>query len=90
MDSVELLMEIEDYFQIAITNVDAENIETVGDFQLCILAKLRGKKSIHSSIPYYEPDDIYEILKKIISQKLGVSLARITLSASIAKDLSID
>ena len=90
MDSVELLVEIEDYFQIEITNIEAENIETVYDFQQCILDKLQTKKSLQANIPYYEAPDVFEILKKIIHQKLGVPLVKIIPTANITYDLGID
>ena len=90
MDTVELLVEIEDYFEINITNIEAENIETVGDFQQCILDKLRNQKSINTNTPYYEAGDVFEILKQIIHQKLSVPLSKITPFARITYDLGID
>ncbi len=90
MESVELLVEIEDYFQINITNIEAENIETVNDFQVCILEKLSNKRLLNANIPHYEATDIFEILKKIIHQKLGIPFAKITPFASITTDLGID
>ncbi len=90
MDSVELLVEIEAYFQIEITNIEAEMIETVGDFQQCVLEKLAAKKSFNANIPYYEAPEIFEIIKKIIHQKLGAPLALITIHAKIGEDLGID
>lgn len=90
MDSVELLVEIEAYFEIKISSTEVETIETVGDFQQCILAKLRNKKSINANTPYYETADIFEILQKIIHQKLKVPLSKITPFARITNDLGID
>ena len=49
LESVELLVEIENYFQIEITNVKVERLETVGDFQQCILEKLKQQKSINAN-----------------------------------------
>ena len=90
MDSLELLIEIETYFQIEITNIEAEIIETVGDFQQCVLEKLATKKSSNANMPYYKAPEIFEIIKKIIHQKLGAPLGQITINAKIGKDLGID
>ena len=90
MDSVELLVEIEDFFEMVITSEEAEIIKTVGDFQQCISEKLATKKLLAANVPHYKFAGIFEILKKIIHQKSGIPLAKITPFASIANDLDID
>lgn len=90
MDSVELLVEIEDFFEIAITSEEAEIIETVDDFHQCISLKLANKKRFNANLPHYNSADIYTLLKKIIHQKLGIPLHKITSTAIISKDLGID
>ena len=40
LDSIELIVEVENKFQIEILDIEAENILTVGDFYECIVRKL--------------------------------------------------
>ena len=40
LDSVELIIEVEEKFQIQIPDIEAENINTVGDLHQCILTKV--------------------------------------------------
>ncbi len=67
-DSVELLIEIEAYFQIEISNIEAEMVETVGDFQQCVLEKLANKKSSNANIPYYKAPEIFEKKKRLFTK----------------------
>ncbi|MEO1259411.1 MAG: hypothetical protein AAFZ15_11470, partial [Bacteroidota bacterium] len=45
LDSVELVVKMEDNFGIEISNVEAEQIYTVGDFYECILRKIKIKEN---------------------------------------------
>ncbi len=45
LDSVELLMDVEDHFEITITDSEAEKIVTVNDFVECVYQKVEIKPS---------------------------------------------
>jgi len=82
LETVELVMAIEDEFQIDIPNEDALHLITVGDIYLYLIAKLN-----------VQPDDqpqIWEKLKLILIKQLGVKPEQVTKEAAIVQDLSVD
>ncbi len=82
LETVELVMEIEDKFNIQISNEDASNFETIGDIFENIIKVLNIKKE--------NEELIWEKLKKIVILQLGVKPNQVTKDARIIKDLNID
>lgn len=82
LDSVELLIEIENEFQIEISNIEAENIATVGDFHKIISRKIDLEETTEEAI--------YQKLRMVLSEKVGIAIEKIDYHARIVDDLEID
>ena len=84
LDTVELVMAVEEEFSIAIPNTDAPNLVTVGAIHAYILQtlQLRGER----------PDEaeLWERLKALVIDQLGVRPEEVTPSARIVQDLGAD
>ena len=82
LDTVELVMAIEEEFDIQILNEDASRLENVGDIYLYIVDQL--------NIANEKEDEVWERLKKLIIYQLGVKPEQVTKDARIVKDLGAD
>jgi acyl carrier protein len=81
LDSVEILMKIENTFGIQIPKQEAEKIVTVGDFYDTIWNHLptgANRKNVES------------VVNQIISDMAGLDVEEITKEKKIADDLGID
>lgn len=87
LDSVELLMRVEDEFDIEVPDAEAAEIFTVGDLYHCILRKYEAK-TVNSGDDANEPT--WQKLCDILVDQTGVSPENIAPSARIVKDLGID
>lgn len=81
LDSVELIMRIEEEFSIEISDIEAGEILTVGDFYKLILKKIDRAD---------DNQEIWEMLCNAIIEQGGVPRAKITPDARIVDDLGID
>ena len=73
LDSVELVMEVEDAFNISIPDNEASEIRTIGDMYACVLAKVdkhRAKESCVSQRLFYK-------LRRCLIEQANVSCNRI-------------
>ena len=79
LDSVELLIDVENAFQIIITDPEAEKIATVGDFYELILKKIDFSKNYQcqSQILFYK-------LREVISRHCRVERKGITPSTELS------
>jgi acyl carrier protein len=84
MDTVELAMDIEDLFDIEISDASAGAIHTVGDLQAFVLSALA-----HKGTPQ-NPDDVFERIKRLLIDSFGVPEKRINPEARIVDDLGLD
>jgi acyl carrier protein len=84
LDTVELLMAIEEEFGIDVPNEDAATLETAGDISLCVLKLLEAKGAQPS------PGATWERVRSIITYQLGVKLEEVTPEARIVHDLGAD
>ena len=82
LDSVELLIEIENHFKIEIPNLEAEKIQTVGDIYEAI-----QRKRLMDGV---SDEDVYLTLKEIISSFTDIPIDEIKSHHSITRDLGID
>ena len=81
MGSVELIFEIEKEFQIEISDIEAEQISTVGDIYKIILRRTKVEN---------DESGVYESLVELISKNTGIKAEVIKLNSYIVHDLKID
>ncbi len=89
LDSVELIMEIEEHFDINFEDRIAQQMETVGDVLRIVLAKVQAKNDDSEDKSLSEPEVLLQ-LQKIIARSGGVQIERVTLDARIVSDLGIN
>ncbi len=84
LDTVELVMAIEEQFAIEIPNVDASNLVIIGDLYDYVLRALRQRGE--------SPDDaqVWKRFRAVVVRQLGVRPEQVVRSAHIVKDLKID
>ena len=84
MDSVELVMKVEEEFDLIITDDEAERIRTVGDFHDYIVASLlkNGRDA--------DVQRVFEKLRDIICDQLGIKPEQVVPSARFVEDLRMD
>jgi Phosphopantetheine attachment site len=85
LDSVALIVEIENHFGISISDGEAEKISTVQDFIDCVYQKLSIEPEKQLS-----KDEVSIATIEIISISTGTPLSEIKPHYSIAGDLGID
>ena len=85
LDTVELMMRVEDDFGIEIPDEVAETLVTVGMLSDFIVAEL-GRVS---GVPQ-DPEAVYDMLKAIICEQTGVEADAVVRDASFVKDLRLD
>jgi len=82
LDTVELVMAIEEVFSIEIPNADAARLGVLGDMQDYIVRALRQRGE--------KPDEsqVWQRLTAVVVAQLGVRPQEVTRSAHIVKDLN--
>ena len=87
LDSVELLLRIEEEFDVEISDEEASTIVTVGDLHACLVRKWDARsKSERRGVK--EPT--WQALCDVVVDQLGIQPERISPNAEIVKDLGID
>ena len=89
LDSVELLMYVEEEFNIEIDDADVGELLTVGDLHLCVVRKLAADNDSRSGTGL-DMEAVWERLSAILVTRYAVKPARITKRAEIVKDLRIN
>jgi len=84
LDTVELVIAIEEEFQITIPNEDAEKLGVLGNLHDYIIQAIQQRGEI--------PDEaqVWEHLKKVVVAQLGVRPEQVLRSAHIVNDLHAD
>ncbi len=84
LDTVELVMAIEEEFSIEIPNADAARLGVLGDMQDYIVRALRQRGET--------PDEsqVWQRLTAVVVAQLGVRPEEVTRSAHVVKDLHAD
>ena len=84
LDTVELVMAIEEEFSIEIPNEDAERLGVLGDLQEYIVRALqqRGETPAESQV--------WQRLSAVVVTQLGVRPEEVTRSAHVVRDLHAD
>jgi acyl carrier protein len=85
LDTVELVMAVEEEFGIQIPDAAAEKMFTVGDLHAFLISELRRLERHDSN-----GSRIFERLREIICHQLGVKPAVVVPEASFIKDLGAD
>ena len=82
LDTVELVMAIEEVFSIEIPNADAARLGVLGDMQDYIVRALRHRGETS------DESQVWERLTAVVVAQLGVRPQEVTRSAHIVKDLN--
>lgn len=85
LDTVELVMAIEENFGIEIPDAAAEKMFTVGEMHAFLVLELRRLKRDD-----WDETRIFERLREIICHQLGVKPAAVVPEARFVKDLGAD
>lgn len=80
LDSVELILEVENAFSIRIPDKEAEEIITIRDFTNCVLRHR----------PALDLGEVEKIIIEITAEKCGVDIKKIKSETKIVEDLGID
>lgn len=84
LESVELVMEIEERFGISMSDADAALISTVGDLQRFIVAACEETEQ------QVTPDEAWTWLRDFLEHRYRIPRDKITLDARIGPDLGLD
>ena len=82
LDSVELLLQIEEEFGITFSDDEAIKIETVGQFRDAVLGKVAPRT--------YTREYIFDRIRGVLIKDFGVSADQISPEARIVRDLGVD
>jgi hypothetical protein len=80
LDTVELVIEVEQTFDIVIDDRDAEQITTVGGLYQYVLTRLEGKAS---PTPTCKSAAVFFRLRRALCESLGIERERVRLSTAI-------
>ena len=85
LDTVELVMAVEEEFRLDIPDAAAEKMFTVGDLHSFLVKELRRLER-----PEVDEQRIFERLRELICAQLGVKPSAVVPSARFVKDLGAD
>ncbi len=87
LDTVELVMALEEEFGVEIPDEEAERIVTVGDARDFIVGKLRERAEGPDVV---DPEEVFSRVKATVVEQSGVSPEKVTLDAAFIDDLGMD
>jgi acyl carrier protein len=90
LDSVEIIMDIEDRFGIEITDAEAARCIRVGDLLGVVMAKLEAGKTTKPERLQWTRQQVLEEMRDIIVEQAGVRREQVTLEATLRGDLAVD
>ena len=85
LDSVEIILAVEQEFELEIPDAEAARMITVGDLQAFVVVELRRLGRTDA-----DADAICERLRAIICRQLGVQPDAVIPTARFVKDLGVD
>lgn len=85
LDTVELVMKVEDHFAIEIPNAHAAKLATVGKLHGYVVAELQRQGRFDGDL-----DKVYAQLRDIICRQLGVRPEDVIRTARFVDDLGAD
>ena len=87
LDTVELVIAIEEEFDISISDDEASEMITVGDIYFHVLKELSSRNS-EEERP--DQDSIWERVKAVVVYQLGVKTAQVMKNSRVVEDLGAD
>jgi acyl carrier protein len=84
LDTVELAIAVEEEFDIKISDADAAKLGILGDLHNYVVEALRQKNETP------DEEQVWQRIKKVVIDQLGVRPEEVTRSAHIVKDLHAD
>jgi acyl carrier protein len=85
LDTVELVMKVENHFEIEIPNAEAAKLATVGALHGYVVAELRRQGRFGGNT-----EEVYGQLRHIICRQLGVRPELVLPAARFVEDLGAD
>lgn len=86
LDTVELIVSIEDHFEIRIPDPVAEKLNTVQDIVNCVYAMIKDRSNYRE----FDRENVAKVVIELISDKSGIPVHQIKLEHSITNDLGMD
>ena len=85
LDSVEIVMKVEEHFDLSIPDADASTLVTVGMLHNWVVGELHrlNRHNVDSTTVFYE-------LRDLICRQLGVKADRVVPEARFVQDLHVD
>jgi acyl carrier protein len=90
LDSVQIILTVEEQFGIKISDAEAERLIRVSDLHRCIAKKLQGRASVGDAGRGWSDEEILEEIRRIVAEEIGLPRERITWDARLHADLDID
>jgi acyl carrier protein len=84
LDTVELIMAVEEEFNVEIPNADAAKLGVLGDLHDYVVGAVRKRGETPSE------EEVWQRLKKVVIAQLGVRPDEVKRSAHIVEDLRAD
>ncbi|MGD2118774.1 MAG: hypothetical protein PVG66_10465 [Chromatiales bacterium] len=88
LDIVEMIMAVEEEFELAIPNEIASTLETPGLVHEYVVTQLKENKKIKSNGE--QDQEIWEKIQEVIVSQLGVTIDEVTKDAKFVDDLKAD
>lgn len=85
LDSVELVMKVEEHFEIEIPDDQASQLVTVGMLHHWVVAELRRLNR-----PDVDSTTLFNELRELICKQLGIKPDRVVPEARFVQDLHVD
>ena len=83
---VEMLMRVEEEFDITIEDEEANRLETVGQLHRCVLSKIGLPSTIYGA----DEEQVWQKLTLILVDELDVEPGAVTPDAQFVRDLRLD
>lgn len=90
LDTVELLLFVEEEFNIEIADEAVERVETVGDLEKLIVSLVSAGAPVTAVTVGATGQDIARRLRRILVNELAVEPSRIRFDARIVEDLGLN
>jgi len=90
LDLVELVMAVEEHFDIEIPEEDSDHVLIVGDFYKYLLERLKQQDRIGTGPDQGSEEQVWKDLTSIIQKQLGVRPDQIRHETHIVNDLGVD
>ena len=85
LEAVELIIEIEEYFQVQISDLEFANIYTVGDLHICLVDRLKSEKQ--DKFTESDAQSIWQQVCRIVAYVACVEPEELSSETSFYKDL---